>query len=103
MAICNTVEPYYTVKHLIRFRNNKKKEKIFRTTSMHFMSLLKLLIYFVIMFQVYINPELKVLDYNKVVFSESCESMRGYAAEVPRYKKVLVSGKINVNVVNTHS
>lgn len=37
---------------------------------------------------------MKVLDYNKAIFPEGCESMRGFAAEVPRYKKILVSGKI---------
>nr|CAD7417435.1 unnamed protein product [Timema poppensis] len=40
--------------------------------------------------QVFINPEMKVLNYEKLVFPEGCESVRGFAADVPRYKEVTV-------------
>ncbi|KAL4111904.1 hypothetical protein QTP88_015775 [Uroleucon formosanum] len=46
--------------------------------------------------QVWINPELKVLDHQKVTFNESCASFKGYSADVPRYKRVLLTG-INEN------
>ncbi|CAB3237936.1 unnamed protein product [Arctia plantaginis] len=46
----------------------------------------------VIPFTVFINPKLKVVDYQKVVHSEGCESVQGYTAEVPRYKAVEVTG-----------
>lgn len=42
--------------------------------------------------QVWINPELKVLNYEKVTFNESCASFKGYSADVPRYKRVLLTG-----------
>lgn len=42
--------------------------------------------------QVLINPKLTVTNYTKVNFVESCESVRGYSAEVPRYQKVTISG-----------
>lgn len=45
------------------------------------------------MFQVYINPKLKVVDYTKIIHSEGCESVQGYLADVPRYKAVQVTGK----------
>ncbi|XP_011551378.3 peptide deformylase, mitochondrial [Plutella xylostella] len=41
---------------------------------------------------VYINPEIKVVDYQKVVHTEGCESFKGYSADVPRYKAIEVSG-----------
>jgi peptide deformylase len=41
---------------------------------------------------VIINPEIKIINYDTMVFEESCESVRGYAAEVPRYKEVMLSG-----------
>lgn len=31
-------------------------------------------------------------DYNKKVFTEACPSVRGYAAEVPRYTGVTLTG-----------
>nr|CAD7603549.1 unnamed protein product [Timema genevievae] len=43
--------------------------------------------------QVFINPEMKVQNYEKLVFPEGCESVRGFAADVPRYKEVTVSVK----------
>uniref|UniRef100_A0A0A9X5G4 Peptide deformylase n=4 Tax=Lygus hesperus TaxID=30085 RepID=A0A0A9X5G4_LYGHE len=42
--------------------------------------------------QVWINPQMKILDYTKVTDEESCESMVGYSAELPRYTKVLLTG-----------
>nr|XP_023013756.1 peptide deformylase, mitochondrial-like [Leptinotarsa decemlineata] len=43
--------------------------------------------------QVIINPEIKILDYSKVVFPESCESVKGYYAEVPRYQAIELKGR----------
>jgi peptide deformylase len=43
--------------------------------------------------QVFINPELKIINYEKVCFPEACESVRGFSADVPRYREVLVTGK----------
>ncbi|KAK5650054.1 hypothetical protein RI129_001083 [Pyrocoelia pectoralis] len=39
-----------------------------------------------------INPELKVLDYTKIIHSEGCESVRGFIADVSRYRKVEIKG-----------
>lgn len=36
---------------------------------------------------------MKVLDYNKVIFSESCESVKGFYADVPRYRKIELKGE----------
>uniref|UniRef100_A0AAG5CSX1 Peptide deformylase n=1 Tax=Anopheles atroparvus TaxID=41427 RepID=A0AAG5CSX1_ANOAO len=41
---------------------------------------------------VFLNPEIKVLNYEKLVHTEACESVRGYRAEVARYREVLVKG-----------
>ncbi|CAG9832285.1 unnamed protein product [Diabrotica balteata] len=41
---------------------------------------------------VIINPQIRIVDYTKVVFPESCESMKGYYAEVPRYRSIEVKG-----------
>ncbi|XP_053669852.1 peptide deformylase, mitochondrial-like [Anopheles nili] len=41
---------------------------------------------------VLLNPELQVIDYEKVLHTEACESIRGYRADVPRYRAVLVKG-----------
>ncbi|XP_004931209.1 peptide deformylase, mitochondrial [Bombyx mori] len=46
----------------------------------------------VIPFTVFVNPTLKVLNYNKVILSEGCESVQGYTADVPRYKEIQISG-----------
>ncbi|RZF41166.1 hypothetical protein LSTR_LSTR015350 [Laodelphax striatellus] len=43
-------------------------------------------------YQVWINPEMKVLDYKTVTHSEGCASFQGFSADVPRYKKVLLTG-----------
>ncbi|KAI5631252.1 polypeptide deformylase domain-containing protein [Phthorimaea operculella] len=43
-------------------------------------------------FTVFINPKLKVVDYVKVTHAEGCESVRGFNADVPRYKEIQVSG-----------
>ncbi|BES94640.1 unnamed protein product [Nesidiocoris tenuis] len=42
--------------------------------------------------QVWINPRMKVLDYRKTNDEESCESMRGFSAELSRYNSVLLTG-----------
>lgn len=39
---------------------------------------------------VFINPEVKVIDHKKVIFEESCASVVGLAAEVPRSYSVKV-------------
>lgn len=44
-------------------------------------------------FTVFINPKLKVVDYRKFVYSEGCESVQGYVAEVPRYRAVEITGQ----------
>ncbi|XP_017776908.1 PREDICTED: peptide deformylase, mitochondrial-like [Nicrophorus vespilloides] len=43
-------------------------------------------------FTIVINPEVKITDYNKLVFPESCESVKGYWADVPRFKAVNLNG-----------
>lgn len=43
-------------------------------------------------FTVFINPELKVLNFDKKISLEACASVRGYSAEVPRYYEVQVNG-----------
>ncbi|XP_063223000.1 peptide deformylase, mitochondrial-like isoform X2 [Bacillus rossius redtenbacheri] len=42
--------------------------------------------------KVFVNPKMKVLDYERVVFPEACESIRGFHADVPRYRSVVISG-----------
>lgn len=32
------------------------------------------------------------MDYNKVIFSEACLSIRGFHADVPRYREIAVNG-----------
>ncbi|KAF2879437.1 hypothetical protein ILUMI_26737 [Ignelater luminosus] len=52
---------------------------------------------------VVINPQLKVTDYTKVIYTEACESVKGYWADVPRYRAVELNGynengeKISIN------
>ncbi|XP_069700187.1 peptide deformylase, mitochondrial-like [Periplaneta americana] len=46
----------------------------------------------VVPYKVFINPELKIVNYEKVQFPEACESVRGFSADVARYKEVLVTG-----------
>lgn len=41
---------------------------------------------------VLINPVLKVTDYEKKTFTETCASVTGYSAEVPRYNAVELTG-----------
>ncbi|KAF2347630.1 Peptide deformylase [Trinorchestia longiramus] len=41
---------------------------------------------------VIINPEMKVISYNKVMRPEQCASLKGYSAVVPRYAAVDVTG-----------
>jgi len=43
--------------------------------------------------QVFINPKLTVVSYEKVLFPEACESVRGFSADVARYREVLVTGR----------
>ncbi|XP_017274418.1 peptide deformylase, mitochondrial [Kryptolebias marmoratus] len=42
--------------------------------------------------RIFVNPELKVLDGQTVLFQEACESISGFSAIVPRYRTVEVSG-----------
>jgi peptide deformylase len=42
--------------------------------------------------QVFINPKLTIVNYEKVLFPEACESVRGFSADVARYQEVLVTG-----------
>lgn len=42
--------------------------------------------------RIFINPHLRVLDGNTVIFQEACESITGFSAAVPRYRSVEVSG-----------
>ncbi|XP_058830957.1 peptide deformylase, mitochondrial-like [Topomyia yanbarensis] len=41
---------------------------------------------------VFINPELKVTNFEKKVFPEACQSVRGYSGEVSRYSEILLRG-----------
>lgn len=41
---------------------------------------------------VIVNPKLKVTNFEKVTHVESCQSVKGYAAEVARYKGVSIEG-----------
>uniref|UniRef100_A0A674JW10 Peptide deformylase n=2 Tax=Terrapene triunguis TaxID=2587831 RepID=A0A674JW10_9SAUR len=42
--------------------------------------------------RVFVNPAMRVLDSRLVSFPEGCESIAGFAASVPRYRAVQVSG-----------
>lgn len=42
--------------------------------------------------RIFVNPELRVLNSQKVLFQEACESISGFSATVPRYLSVEVSG-----------
>ncbi|XP_037538609.1 peptide deformylase, mitochondrial [Nematolebias whitei] len=42
--------------------------------------------------RIFVNPELKVLDSQMVLFQEACLSISGFSATVPRYQSVEVSG-----------
>lgn len=42
--------------------------------------------------RIFVNPHLRVLDGRTVLFQETCESISGYSATVPRYLSVEVSG-----------
>lgn len=42
--------------------------------------------------RIFVNPELRVLDSQTMLFQEGCESISGFSATVPRYKSVEVSG-----------
>lgn len=42
--------------------------------------------------RIFINPQLRVLDGQTVLFQEACESITGFSATVPRYLSVEVSG-----------
>lgn len=42
--------------------------------------------------QVLINPTMKVTDYEKRTFSETCASVTGYSAEVSRFNAVTLTG-----------
>ncbi|XP_012231120.1 peptide deformylase, mitochondrial-like [Linepithema humile] len=40
---------------------------------------------------VFINPELKIIDHTPIMFYEGCESIRGYAAAVPRAYEIEIT------------
>ncbi|XP_070574786.1 peptide deformylase, mitochondrial-like [Ptychodera flava] len=42
--------------------------------------------------KIFINPRMKVVDYDKVTFSEGCQSIKGFSAFVPRYHAVEITG-----------
>lgn len=39
-----------------------------------------------------INPKLHVTNFDRTTFAESCESVRGYRADVTRYTDITVTG-----------
>ncbi|XP_053688093.1 peptide deformylase, mitochondrial-like [Sabethes cyaneus] len=41
---------------------------------------------------VFINPEMKVINYEKKTFAEACQSVRGFSGEVARYSEILLRG-----------
>ncbi|XP_014281373.1 peptide deformylase, mitochondrial isoform X1 [Halyomorpha halys] len=43
-------------------------------------------------FQIWVNPKMKILEYDRIDDEECCESMRGFSAEIPRFKRILLSG-----------
>ncbi|CAG0923912.1 unnamed protein product [Notodromas monacha] len=43
-------------------------------------------------FTAVINPQIRVLDNTVIKFPESCESMKGYSAVVPRFYKIFLKG-----------
>lgn len=45
--------------------------------------------------RIFVNPQLRVLDGQTVLFQEACESISGFSATVPRYLSVEVSGTHN--------
>lgn len=45
--------------------------------------------------KVFINPELRVIDYTKIILPEACESVKGFSADVARYSEVEVTGKMD--------
>ncbi|XP_018559539.1 peptide deformylase, mitochondrial [Lates calcarifer] len=42
--------------------------------------------------RIFVNPQMRVLDGQTVLFQEACESISGFSATVPRYLSVEVSG-----------
>lgn len=42
--------------------------------------------------RIFVNPQMRVLDWQTVFFQEACESICGFSATVPRYLSVEVSG-----------
>lgn len=46
-----------------------------------------------------INPQMKIVDYTKLIYPESCESIKGFWADVPRYKAVQIDGNGVFSVV----
>ncbi|XP_045494068.1 peptide deformylase, mitochondrial-like [Colias croceus] len=52
-------------------------------------------------FTVFINPVVKVLDYNKVIFPEGCESIKSFQADVARHQSVEVTGYNEVGEQST--
>ncbi|XP_051916988.1 peptide deformylase, mitochondrial isoform X1 [Hippocampus zosterae] len=50
--------------------------------------------------RIFVNPQMRVLDWQTVLFQEACESICGFSATVPRYLSVEVSG-VNENGEDT--
>ncbi|XP_034829996.1 peptide deformylase, mitochondrial-like [Maniola hyperantus] len=46
----------------------------------------------VVPYTVFVNPQLKVMDYQKVIQPEGCESVKFFNAEVARYNAVQITG-----------
>lgn len=46
--------------------------------------------------RIFVNPQLRVLDGQTVIFQEACESISGFSATVPRYISVEVSGNLSL-------
>lgn len=46
-------------------------------------------------FQVFINPEMKVINNRKISYPEACASVKGYSADVPRFSEIEIKGKKN--------
>lgn len=39
-----------------------------------------------------VNPEIRIVDYTKTVFPETCASVTGFSGDVTRYQGVVLSG-----------
>ncbi|XP_018577976.1 peptide deformylase, mitochondrial-like isoform X2 [Anoplophora glabripennis] len=48
--------------------------------------------------KVVINPEIKILDYTKIIFPEACESIKGFYADVARYRSLNLKDNNNFRI-----